>query len=249
MAGGRAAPKPLGVDPAGFRIGVSVEAARHHIHVPGITGTGKSTWLANLALAEAAAGRGLVVLGLPRRPRRQRPCPPARGCRRAAGGPGPGRTRRAPGVERSGRPVRGRRGRGGPQARGPDGDRHLPQGVRAVVGAAHGRIVRRCLPHPRAAARGHPRRGDTHPHRARLPPADHRPLRRADRIRGILGRIHRSVPGATPAIVWCGDLPPAGGALAPVRGRPVRRPRRHVRPHRNPGRRNPHRAIAERGNR
>ncbi|MET8871699.1 type IV secretion system DNA-binding domain-containing protein [Nocardia sp. NPDC004604] len=59
---GRAAPKPLGVDPAGFRIGVSVEAARHHIHVPGVTGTGKSTWLANLALAEAAAGRGLVVL-------------------------------------------------------------------------------------------------------------------------------------------------------------------------------------------
>lgn len=58
----RARPKPLGTDPGGYVVGMTVEAARHHLHVPGVTGSGKSTWLANLALAEAHAGRGLVVL-------------------------------------------------------------------------------------------------------------------------------------------------------------------------------------------
>ena len=36
--------------------------ARHHLHVLGLTGTGKSTWLAGHALAEAAAGRGMVLI-------------------------------------------------------------------------------------------------------------------------------------------------------------------------------------------
>ncbi|WP_156959537.1 type IV secretory system conjugative DNA transfer family protein [Nocardia sp. BMG51109] len=62
VAPGRADPKPLGVDPDGYTVGMTVEAARHHLHVPGVTGSGKSTWLANLALTEADAGRGLVVL-------------------------------------------------------------------------------------------------------------------------------------------------------------------------------------------
>ncbi|BEK97094.1 type IV secretory system conjugative DNA transfer family protein [Nocardia seriolae] len=57
----RGHPKPLGVN-GGQVIGLRVPDARHHIHVPGITGTGKSTWLANLTLAEAAAGRGVVLL-------------------------------------------------------------------------------------------------------------------------------------------------------------------------------------------
>ncbi|MBF6066063.1 type IV secretion system DNA-binding domain-containing protein [Nocardia terpenica] len=59
---GRAQPKPLGIASDGGMIGLSVEGARHHVHVPGATGTGKSTWLANLALAEAATGRGLAVI-------------------------------------------------------------------------------------------------------------------------------------------------------------------------------------------
>ncbi len=58
----RASPKPLGTDPGGYVVGMSVSAARHHLHVPGVTGSGKSTWLANLAVSEARAGRGLVVL-------------------------------------------------------------------------------------------------------------------------------------------------------------------------------------------
>jgi|GEM_PF-1841498 len=57
----RMAPKPLGVS-EGEVIGLRVPDARHHVHVPGITGAGKSTWLANLVLAEAAAGRGVVLL-------------------------------------------------------------------------------------------------------------------------------------------------------------------------------------------
>ena len=43
-------------------VGLGVADARHHLHVLGLTGTGKSTWLAGHALAEAAAGRGVVLL-------------------------------------------------------------------------------------------------------------------------------------------------------------------------------------------
>jgi hypothetical protein len=41
--------------------GLYVPDARHHIHVPGPTGVGKSTLLLNLALADAQAGRGVAV--------------------------------------------------------------------------------------------------------------------------------------------------------------------------------------------
>jgi hypothetical protein len=79
----RSAPKPLGVadtrpgaeqawGDAGFLgredssraevIGLGVAAARHHLHLLGPTGTGKSTLLLRLILADAAAGRGVVVI-------------------------------------------------------------------------------------------------------------------------------------------------------------------------------------------
>ena len=59
----RAAVKALGVAPLGepWLYGLSPADARHHLHVPGPTGTGKTTLLVNLALADARAGRGLAV--------------------------------------------------------------------------------------------------------------------------------------------------------------------------------------------
>jgi hypothetical protein len=43
-------------------IGLRVADARHHVHVQGVTGAGKSTWLVGHVLAEARAGRGVVLL-------------------------------------------------------------------------------------------------------------------------------------------------------------------------------------------
>jgi len=43
-------------------VAISVEDARHHIHLIGETGTGKSTLLARLALQDAEAGRSAVVI-------------------------------------------------------------------------------------------------------------------------------------------------------------------------------------------
>jgi hypothetical protein len=56
--------KPLGVTEAGgrFLAGLAVADARFHVHVPGVTGTGKTTLLANMVLADAHAGRGAVLL-------------------------------------------------------------------------------------------------------------------------------------------------------------------------------------------
>jgi hypothetical protein len=63
---GRATRKPLGTPagqpPGSAMVGLGVADARHHLHVLGLTGSGKSTWLAGQALAEAAAGRGVVLL-------------------------------------------------------------------------------------------------------------------------------------------------------------------------------------------
>ena len=47
---------------AGRQVAVSIEDSRHHIHLLGETGTGKSTLLANLVLQDAAAGRSAVVI-------------------------------------------------------------------------------------------------------------------------------------------------------------------------------------------
>ncbi|GGU89675.1 hypothetical protein GCM10010182_00050 [Actinomadura cremea] len=48
--------------PAPRPVGLSVVGARQHLHVLGQTGVGKSTFLANLVLADAAAGRGALVI-------------------------------------------------------------------------------------------------------------------------------------------------------------------------------------------
>jgi hypothetical protein len=55
--------KPLGTAPLGrpVLVGLSVPDARHHVHVLGPTGTGKSTLLVNLVCADARAGRGVAV--------------------------------------------------------------------------------------------------------------------------------------------------------------------------------------------
>lgn len=60
----RQTPKPLGIANDGTPQGIALRVAdaRHHIHVQGVTGAGKSTWLANHVLAEAEAGRGVVLL-------------------------------------------------------------------------------------------------------------------------------------------------------------------------------------------
>ena len=59
----RQAVKALGYPPIGepVLIGLAPADARHHVHMPGPTGTGKTTLLLNLALADARAGRGLAV--------------------------------------------------------------------------------------------------------------------------------------------------------------------------------------------
>ncbi len=60
----RQAGRVLGDSDAGPPRPVALGAAdaRHHLHVLGATGTGKSTLLTNLILADAAAGRGVAVL-------------------------------------------------------------------------------------------------------------------------------------------------------------------------------------------
>jgi len=60
----RFTPKPLGHAERGplRRVALAVPDARHHSHVIGATGSGKSTLLVNLILADARAGRGVVVL-------------------------------------------------------------------------------------------------------------------------------------------------------------------------------------------
>jgi hypothetical protein len=60
----RLAPKPLGHDERNTRrrVRLAVPDARHHTHIIGSTGSGKSTLLVNLILADARAGRGVVVL-------------------------------------------------------------------------------------------------------------------------------------------------------------------------------------------
>ncbi|MGW8375447.1 DUF87 domain-containing protein [Streptomyces sp. ODS28] len=56
--------KPIGRATAGRarRIGVRVSDARQHLHILGATGSGKSELMARMILADAAAGRGLVVI-------------------------------------------------------------------------------------------------------------------------------------------------------------------------------------------
>jgi hypothetical protein len=56
--------KPLGLTDTGHvrPVGLRVPDARHHMHVLGSTGSGKSTFLGNLILDDIRAGRGVVVI-------------------------------------------------------------------------------------------------------------------------------------------------------------------------------------------
>ncbi|XVS62034.1 type IV secretory system conjugative DNA transfer family protein [Actinosynnema sp. CA-299493] len=56
--------KPLGITDTGHQrpVALRVIDARHHLHVIGATGSGKSTLLGNMILADAEAGRGIVLI-------------------------------------------------------------------------------------------------------------------------------------------------------------------------------------------
>ncbi|MEY9963349.1 hypothetical protein ABIA33_001382 [Streptacidiphilus sp. MAP12-16] len=56
--------KPIGTADTGPArpIALSVPDSRHHLHIVGATGSGKSTLMANLVLADVAAGRGVLVV-------------------------------------------------------------------------------------------------------------------------------------------------------------------------------------------
>lgn len=56
--------KPLGLTDTGHPrpVALRVPDARHHLHVIGATGSGKSTLLGNMILADADAGRGIVLI-------------------------------------------------------------------------------------------------------------------------------------------------------------------------------------------
>jgi hypothetical protein len=56
--------KPIGVTDTGHErpVALRVPDARHHLHVIGATGSGKSTLLGNMILADAEAGRGIVLI-------------------------------------------------------------------------------------------------------------------------------------------------------------------------------------------
>ncbi|MET9296872.1 type IV secretion system DNA-binding domain-containing protein [Streptomyces sp. NPDC003077] len=56
--------KPLGQSDTGRRrpIGLKVADARHHLHLMGSTGSGKSTLIANMVLDDVTAGRGTIVI-------------------------------------------------------------------------------------------------------------------------------------------------------------------------------------------
>ncbi|HEV2640088.1 MAG TPA: DUF87 domain-containing protein [Actinocrinis sp.] len=56
--------KPVGITDAGVRrpVGLAVSDARHHVHVMGATGSGKSTLMTSMVLDDVEAGRGVVVV-------------------------------------------------------------------------------------------------------------------------------------------------------------------------------------------
>jgi hypothetical protein len=56
--------KPLGLSDSGHArpVGLHVADARHHVHILGATGSGKSELMAWMILADAQAGRGVVVV-------------------------------------------------------------------------------------------------------------------------------------------------------------------------------------------
>ncbi|MEJ3745516.1 TraM recognition domain-containing protein [Actinomycetes bacterium KLBMP 9797] len=61
-SGGRGTIRLGRAEVGGHAVAASLEDLRHHVHMVGSTGTGKSTVLLNLALSYIKAGRGLVVI-------------------------------------------------------------------------------------------------------------------------------------------------------------------------------------------
>jgi hypothetical protein len=64
IAAGGPGVKLLGITDTGQTrpVGLRVADARHHLHIIGATGSGKSELIARLVLADAEAGRGMVVI-------------------------------------------------------------------------------------------------------------------------------------------------------------------------------------------
>ncbi|WP_413810585.1 type IV secretory system conjugative DNA transfer family protein [Streptomyces sp. OE57] len=64
VANAGAAVRPIGVTDSGHLrpVGLRVPDARHHLHILGATGSGKSELMARMILTDAEAGRGLVVI-------------------------------------------------------------------------------------------------------------------------------------------------------------------------------------------
>ena len=56
--------KPIGLSDSGHArpVGLHIADARHHLHILGATGSGKSELMARMILADAEAGRGVVVV-------------------------------------------------------------------------------------------------------------------------------------------------------------------------------------------
>jgi hypothetical protein len=64
ISGEGAGVKPIGISDSGHPrpVGLRVSDARHHLHILGATGSGKSELMARMILDDADAGRGLVVV-------------------------------------------------------------------------------------------------------------------------------------------------------------------------------------------
>lgn len=209
--------KPLGVTDTGHRrpVALRVPDARHHLHVLGATGSGKSTLLATMILADAQAGRGLVVIDpkgdlvtdvLSRLPRSaadrvvlfDADSPARPPCLKPPRRPGHRPDRRQP---RLGVPPR----------------------LQRVLGTPHRRPDARRLPDPARPGRGrHPGRSAPATGRTRLPRPGHRRRHRPSpaRFLVLVRRAHRlrPQPGHLPA-----DEQTPGVPATPLR---PRRPRR-----------------------
>ncbi|MEI5009106.1 DUF87 domain-containing protein [Streptomyces sp. PmtA] len=236
--------KPLGRSDTGARrgVGLAVHDARHHLHVMGATGSGKSTLIANLALDDIRNHRGVIVIDpkgdlvtdlLDR-------IPDTSADRLVLIDPDDPHTPPCLNV-----------------LDGHDIDVVVDNitGIfrrifTAFSGAAHRRRDARRVPHPAQAPRTHPptrhpRRRPPPPRRERLPAAD-RPRPQGPRAARILGLVRVDVRTLARGRGRAGDeqtarLPPAG--LRPPGD--LRRPL-HLRPRPGPRRRHPPRPPPQR---
>ncbi|WP_308315442.1 type IV secretion system DNA-binding domain-containing protein [Streptomyces sp. ISL-100] len=222
--------KPLGHTDTGTRrgVGLAVPDARHHLHLTGSTGSGKSTFIAQLVLDDVAAGRGAVVIDpkgdlitdlLHRLPA---------ACADRLVVIDPDDTHAPPCLNVRRRHRRRRR----------QHHRHLPPHLHRLLGPPHRRHHARRLPHPPAPRAdhqppGHPRRHSPPPGRVRLPPAHDphhqgpRPARLLDLVRVPVRAFprRRRRPGhEQTARLPAALLRPPGHRLRRVHLPPERRP-------------------------